>query len=201
MDIVIQHERPNKCFNREKLGEGALFAFDETKRALVVCARTKVSPRQCSLPRRANQYITRDQLQLYFFIFDESYKTLQAQGSTINLATWYSSTETSILHVAFVCGNEEVVLVDSSAQARIFSFVTLQFRYYFPFHSKHPADHYLLTLSKARFIATSIHPRVYILVSRWFLSPCSSHSRLKATPHCVSLGIIRINRRGSLRRP
>jgi len=34
--------------------------------------------------------------------------------------------------MAFVCGNEEIVLVDSTAQARIFSFVTLQFRYGFP---------------------------------------------------------------------
>lgn len=44
MDIAIQRERRIKCLNREKLGEGALFAFDETKRALVVCAPTKVSP-------------------------------------------------------------------------------------------------------------------------------------------------------------
>ncbi len=43
MDIVIQRERPIKCLNREKLGEHALFAFDETKRALAVCAQTKVS--------------------------------------------------------------------------------------------------------------------------------------------------------------
>ena len=90
--------------------------------------------------------VTRDQLQLYFFIFDESYKMLQAQGTAINLATWYDLTETSILHVAFVCGSEEVVLVDSSAQARVFSFVTLQFRYFFPFLSKHPAGHHLLLL-------------------------------------------------------
>ncbi len=44
MDTVIQRERPIKCLSREKLGEGALFAFDETKRALVVCAPTKVFP-------------------------------------------------------------------------------------------------------------------------------------------------------------
>jgi hypothetical protein len=54
MDNAIQRERPNKSLNREKLGEGALFAFDETKRALVVCAPTKVVPRQCSRPKRAN---------------------------------------------------------------------------------------------------------------------------------------------------
>ncbi len=83
-----------------------------------------------------------DQLQLYMFVFDESGRTQQAQGTAINLAPWYSQTEISILHIAFVCGNEEVVLVDSSSQARVFSFVSLQFRYHF---SKHLAEHYLLT--------------------------------------------------------
>jgi len=88
-------------------------------------------------------YSLRNQLQLHLFVFDESYRTIQAQGATINLAPWYSQTGVSILHTAFVCGNEEVVLVDSSAQARIFSFVTLQFRYHSLFPSKHPAaEHY-----------------------------------------------------------
>jgi hypothetical protein len=72
-----------------------------------------------------------DQLQLHMFVFDESYRTLYPQGTTINLAPWYNQTEISIFHTAFVCGNEEVVLVDSSAQARVFSFITLQFRYRF----------------------------------------------------------------------
>ena len=43
--------------------------------------------------------------------------------------------------MTFVCGNEEVILVDSSAKARIFSFITLQFRYHF---SEPLAEHYLL---------------------------------------------------------
>ena len=51
MDVVIQRERPNKFLNREKLGEGVLFSFDETKRALVVCASTKVSPANSALGR------------------------------------------------------------------------------------------------------------------------------------------------------
>ena len=34
--------RPIKLLKREKLGEDALFAFDETKRVLVVCASVKV---------------------------------------------------------------------------------------------------------------------------------------------------------------
>jgi hypothetical protein len=66
------------------------------------------------------------------FVFDESFRTLQAQGSSINLAPWYNKAETSILHAGFVYGNEEIVLVDTTAQARIFSFVTLQFRCAFP---------------------------------------------------------------------
>jgi len=50
MDNVIQRQRPTKCLNREKLGKCALFAFDEVKRALVVCAPTKVSHQQCHWP-------------------------------------------------------------------------------------------------------------------------------------------------------
>ncbi|KAI0250873.1 hypothetical protein BJV78DRAFT_1393001 [Lactifluus subvellereus] len=108
MDMAIERNRPAKSLNREKLGEDILFAFDERKRTLAVCASSK--------------------LQLHMFVFDETFKALHGQGSSIDLATWYSQRGTSILHMAFVCGNEEVVLVDSSAQARIFSFVTLQFR-------------------------------------------------------------------------
>jgi hypothetical protein len=63
------------------------------------------------------------------FVFDEISETLQAQGSAIDLAPWYSQGEISILGMAFICGREEVALVDSSAQVRIFSFVTLQFRF------------------------------------------------------------------------
>ncbi len=63
------------------------------------------------------------------FVFDETFKTLQGQGSGINLAPWYNqAAETSITHMAFVCGTEDVVFVDSNAQARIFSFVSMQFR-------------------------------------------------------------------------
>ncbi|KAI0250894.1 hypothetical protein BJV78DRAFT_1275616 [Lactifluus subvellereus] len=108
MNMAIQRDRSVKNLNREKLGEDILFAFDETKRALVVCASTK--------------------LQLHMFVFDETFRTLQAHGSSINLAPWYNQAGVSILHTAFVGGDEEVILVDSGAQARIFSFVTLQFR-------------------------------------------------------------------------
>jgi hypothetical protein len=42
IDMAIQRDRPVKCLDRKSLGEDALFAFDETKRALAVCGSKKV---------------------------------------------------------------------------------------------------------------------------------------------------------------
>jgi hypothetical protein len=42
ISTAIQRDLPIKRLNREKLGQDVLFAFDETKRALVVCASKKV---------------------------------------------------------------------------------------------------------------------------------------------------------------
>jgi hypothetical protein len=67
-------------------------------------------------------------MQLYPFVFDEDFRSLQGQGSPISLALWYSHAEISILQLSSVCGGDEVVLVDSNAQIRLFSFITRQFR-------------------------------------------------------------------------
>jgi hypothetical protein len=67
-------------------------------------------------------------MQLYAFVFDESFRSLQGQGSPINLTQWYSQADISILQLSSVYGGDEVVLVDSNAQIRIFSFITQQFR-------------------------------------------------------------------------
>ncbi|KAH9054525.1 hypothetical protein EDB87DRAFT_1580466 [Lactarius vividus] len=53
-------------------------------------------------------------LQLHILVFDETYKTLQTQGSAIDLIPWYSQAGSSVLHMASVCGREEVALVDSN---------------------------------------------------------------------------------------
>jgi hypothetical protein len=126
IDAAIRRNRPVKSFNREKLGQDVLFAYDEMKRTLAVCASSRV--RRSHLPGVLVSLTIRDQLQLHVFVFDETFKTLHAQGSVIDLAPWYSQAVISILQVAFVNGKEEVVLVDSSTRARIFSFITLQFR-------------------------------------------------------------------------
>lgn len=66
-------------------------------------------------------------MQLYAFMFDETFRALQGQGSAVNLAPWYQA-GVSILQLCSVCGSDEVMLVDSNAQVRIFSFVTQQIR-------------------------------------------------------------------------
>jgi len=42
MDAAIKQARPIKTLNRDKMGEDVLFAYDEAKRTLAVCASAKV---------------------------------------------------------------------------------------------------------------------------------------------------------------
>ncbi len=44
MSAVIQRGRVIKTLNRDKVGDDVLFAYDEAKRMLTVCASAKVSP-------------------------------------------------------------------------------------------------------------------------------------------------------------
>ena len=67
-------------------------------------------------------------MRLHVFVFDETFRTLQGQGSAIDLAPWYCQADVSILQLCSVCGSDEVVLVDSRAEVRIFSFITQQLR-------------------------------------------------------------------------
>ncbi|KAI9511300.1 hypothetical protein F5148DRAFT_1172483 [Russula earlei] len=84
-------------------------------------------------------------MQLYAFVFDATFRTLQGQGSAISLAPWYN-----IHRLSSVCGSDEVVLVNSNAQVRIFSFVTQQLR---------PASLQLPLLPSAMYPS---HPRPHV---------------------------------------
>ncbi|KAF8267054.1 hypothetical protein EI94DRAFT_1830340 [Lactarius quietus] len=105
LDLDIERGNCIIILNRRR---GVLFAFDEAKRTLVVYASTT--------------------LRFSMFVFDETYKALQGLSDDIDLAPCYSQSETSMLHMAYIYGREEVALVDSSALVRIFSFINLQFR-------------------------------------------------------------------------
>ncbi|KAG2136644.1 hypothetical protein DEU56DRAFT_356200 [Suillus clintonianus] len=93
-----------KRLNRDKIGDFIL-AFDESKRVLSVVAREK--------------------LLLHNFVHDNI--RFQGSGSAINLTQLYGE-GVSIIHACFICGSEELLLVDSLAQARIYSLTTMQFR-------------------------------------------------------------------------
>ncbi|KAI0959615.1 hypothetical protein AcW1_004397 [Taiwanofungus camphoratus] len=100
-----------KVLHREKIGNSCLFAFDEEKRMLAVLGTSK----------------TEQRLALNIFVFDETFVSLRALGSPVNLGLWYDEMPV-ILHMVFACGSEELILIDDNARARIFSFITQQFR-------------------------------------------------------------------------
>ena len=76
------------------------------------------------------------QTQLYVFVFDEDFKFLRGLGTPIDLRPYYDN-GVSIVHLCFVHGKEEILFVDSRAQARIFSLVSLQPKYFFFFLTSH----------------------------------------------------------------
>lgn len=67
-------------------------------------------------------------MRLHMFQVDEAYKSLRGFEVTIDLLPFYNA-GASITHACFVHGKEEILFIDSSAQARIFSLVTLQTKY------------------------------------------------------------------------
>ncbi|KAE9406917.1 hypothetical protein BT96DRAFT_954710 [Gymnopus androsaceus JB14] len=89
-----------------KLGKDVLVAFDESTRllAIIACESDKV----CVFP-------------LGF-----AFTSLRA-SDTVNLVQWYPPA-TSIRLSCFICGSEELLLVDSMCHLRIFSLMTQQFR-------------------------------------------------------------------------
>ncbi|KAI6035782.1 hypothetical protein EDC04DRAFT_2880315 [Pisolithus marmoratus] len=95
-----------KSLNGEKIGQDFVLAFDESKRMLSI--------------------ISSDKLLLHIFVHDDT-RGFQALGSSINLNAWYNE-GTFICRSCFVDGGEELLLVDSQAQARIYSLITMQFR-------------------------------------------------------------------------
>ncbi|KAG2130165.1 uncharacterized protein EDB93DRAFT_1181059 [Suillus bovinus] len=103
---ALAHGSHGKKLNSNKIGKFVL-AFDESKRVLSVVATEK--------------------LLLHIFIHDDNRVGFQANGSAINLTQWYPE-GTSIKHACFIYGGEELLLVDTLAQARVYSLTTMQFR-------------------------------------------------------------------------
>lgn len=67
-------------------------------------------------------------MQLHTFAFEDDCGSLRGFGPAIDLLPFYNNGE-SIVHACFVHGHEEILFVDSSAHARIFSLTMLQPKY------------------------------------------------------------------------
>ena len=127
--------RPLTQLRRDKVGEHFLLAYDENKRILAVCGSLGVRSKYFPVHqmRRYSQKFRQleNVLQLHTFEFDEAFETLQGRGTPVVLSGWYDSA-VSIKQLEFVNGTEELLFVDDLCRARIFSLVTLQFRYVLP---------------------------------------------------------------------
>ncbi|KAJ7289087.1 hypothetical protein C8J57DRAFT_1459186 [Mycena rebaudengoi] len=93
-----------RVFHRDKIGKDLIIAYDEQKRMLSLCASSK----------------------LHIYMFDEN-SSLQAWGGVLDLSPWYTP-GTHVCQSCFVSGCEEILFIDTSEQARIFSLITQQFR-------------------------------------------------------------------------
>ncbi|KAI6035786.1 hypothetical protein EDC04DRAFT_2604872 [Pisolithus marmoratus] len=102
---AIQQKRC-KLLKRERIGRDIHLAFDESKRMLGI--------------------VSSDKLLLHVLEYDDSQR-LKAKRSAISLNPWYGE-GVFIHHACFICGSEEILLVDSQAQARVFSLAVMQLR-------------------------------------------------------------------------
>ncbi|KAF8216813.1 hypothetical protein K438DRAFT_1658303 [Mycena galopus ATCC 62051] len=97
-----------RVIHRDKIGKGgAIFSYDEQKRMLSLCAVSTML--------------------LHIFVFEETFGSLQVWGSVLDLKPWYTA-GAFVTQSCFVCGSEEILFVDTSGQARIFSLISQQFR-------------------------------------------------------------------------
>ncbi|KAJ7491893.1 hypothetical protein FB451DRAFT_510870 [Mycena latifolia] len=103
---VVSRRRHLKSIVREKIGEAPIISYDESTRMLLICAASKLT--------------------LHLFLFDEPYSSLQT-ASSVNLAEWCAEGAT-ITQACFVSGSEEILVIDSGNEARIYSLLPRQVR-------------------------------------------------------------------------
>ena len=123
-------------------------------------------------------------MQLHIFVFDEELKSLRGLGTPINLMPFYN-TGVSITHACFVHGSEEILFIDSNAQARIFSLITLQPKYLGSLLSVLLS--HVDPLSQACFFTTTADSTRDILCPRRILCPYCPRCRWGAYDNSLSL--------------
>ncbi|KIM22923.1 hypothetical protein M408DRAFT_224327 [Serendipita vermifera MAFF 305830] len=109
LSSVIVQRRAIRRFHSEKLGVNPLFAFDCTKGLLVIFS------------------IKESSVQLDVYSFDTATRSFNARGGPEVLTRWYNQVP-DVIHLLFVSGTEELLLVEKGGLCRIFSLVTANFR-------------------------------------------------------------------------
>ncbi|KIM22917.1 hypothetical protein M408DRAFT_332686 [Serendipita vermifera MAFF 305830] len=109
LSSTISQKKAIKTFHSGKLGANPLFAFDSTKRLLVIFS------------------IIEPSVQLNVYSFDSASRSFNARGSPEFLTRWYSRIP-EIIHLLFLNGTEELLLVEKGGLCRIFSLITANFR-------------------------------------------------------------------------
>ncbi|KIM19859.1 hypothetical protein M408DRAFT_334238 [Serendipita vermifera MAFF 305830] len=109
LSSAILQRKAIKNFHSGKLGANPLFAFDCTKGLLVIFS------------------IKESSVQLDVYSFDSATKSFNARGSPEVLTKWYNRVP-EVIHLLFVSGTEELLLVEKGGLCRIFSLVTANFR-------------------------------------------------------------------------
>jgi len=68
--------------------------------------------------------------QIIPYAYEDASNALNARGGAINITRWFDDPPIPrMLHATFISGSEELLLVDETGLARIFSLVTEQFRF------------------------------------------------------------------------
>ncbi|KDQ06301.1 hypothetical protein BOTBODRAFT_60673 [Botryobasidium botryosum FD-172 SS1] len=108
-DNALAREDTGTRLNHERVGKDFLFSVDESKGLLAIF------------------FIAQSNYHLQIYAFDEKLTRVHARGSPIDLSAWYRE-KPRISCICFVSGSEEILLLEASGIARIYSMVTMQFR-------------------------------------------------------------------------
>ncbi|KIM22919.1 hypothetical protein M408DRAFT_277543 [Serendipita vermifera MAFF 305830] len=109
LSSAITQRRAVKKFHLGRLGLNPLFAFNYTKGLLAIFS------------------VIESSVQLNVYSFDSTTKLVHARGNREDITKWYNQVP-EMVHLLFVGGTEELLLVEKSGLCRIFSLVTANFR-------------------------------------------------------------------------
>ncbi|KDQ16740.1 hypothetical protein BOTBODRAFT_53828 [Botryobasidium botryosum FD-172 SS1] len=109
IDSALHRNGAGTRIFHDRVGKDFLFSVNESKGLVSIFSTTQ------------------SKYQLHIYAFNDTLTGVRARGSAIDLTAHYSEKPT-INRICFVNGSEEIMLLEESGVARIYSMVTLQFR-------------------------------------------------------------------------